>query len=100
MARRKKIQPGHWEPGYRSHHFWSENGKKIGSVVLRPLLLTTSDQTKKTQTVYHWFYGDLCGQAAKLRLARLAVESAHTTGLVQMDMFDLTGNVVEPQRLA
>lgn len=101
MARKRKAVAGVWEPGYRSHHYWSSGeskaAKKLGSIRLERIELAASWPSSEMHavTVYRWTCGTFAGEAPDLKGAKRAVEMAHFTGTVQLNLFDLEGNVVE-----
>ena len=86
MTHRLQVLAGQWERGHFSHHFWSEEGKKLGSIRLECARSHVA-RAPTDATLYHWNCAHLRGTAFNLKEAKSAVEMAHFTGLVQMSLF-------------
>jgi hypothetical protein len=83
---------GTWERGHFSHHFWSENSQKLGTIAL-VRGLEPGPGGRLAPTLYRWQCGHLTGVAGSLKDGKQAVEMAHYTGLVQLRLFSLEGEV-------
>lgn len=77
--RRKKVEPPHWERGYRSHYYRNERGEKLGEVRL-------SDRGE-VPVVYRWAAGNYSGTEGSLVHARARVEETVGFGMRQLSLF-------------
>ncbi|CAG9185164.1 hypothetical protein [Cupriavidus pampae] len=77
--RRKKVDPPHWERGYRSHYYRSDRGEKLGEVRL-------SDRGE-LPVVYRWAAGNYSGAEGSLVHARARVEETVGFGMRQLSLF-------------
>ena len=77
--RKKKVEPPHWERGYRSHFYRNERGEKLGEVHL-------SDRGEMP-VIYRWAAGNYSGAEGSLAHARMRVEETIGFGMRQPALF-------------